>query len=76
LDLLDLPLDRVPQLPEINRVLHRETGWQVEPVPALIDFDRFFALLADRKFPVATFLRSREEFDYLQEPDFFHEVFG
>ncbi len=55
LDLLDLPLDRVPQLPEINRVLHRETGWQVEPVPALIDFDRFFALLADRKFPVATF---------------------
>ncbi|MFH0262691.1 phenylalanine 4-monooxygenase [Vibrio barjaei] len=76
LDLLDLPLDRVPQLPEINRVLHRETGWQVEPVPALIDFDRFFALLADRKFPVATFLRSREEFDYLQEPDFFHEIFG
>lgn len=59
LELLDLPLDRVPQLPEINRVLMRETGWQVEPVPALINFDRFFELLANKKFPVATFLRSR-----------------
>lgn len=76
LELLDLPLQRVPQLPEINAVLRRETGWQVEPVPALINFDRFFALLADKKFPAATFLRSRQEFDYLQEPDFFHEIFG
>lgn len=76
LELLDLPIDRVPQLPEINEVLKRETGWQVEPVPALINFDKFFALLANKKFPVATFLRSRAEFDYLQEPDFFHEIFG
>ncbi|MGR5178407.1 phenylalanine 4-monooxygenase [Vibrio parahaemolyticus] len=76
LELLDLPLDRAPQLPEINQVLLRETGWQVEPVPALINFDRFFDLLANRRFPVATFLRTREEFDYLQEPDFFHEIFG
>ncbi len=76
LNLLDLPLDRVPQLPEINKVLKQTTGWQVEPVPALIDFDRFFDLLANKKFPVATFLRTRDEFDYLQEPDFFHEIFG
>ena len=76
LTLLDLPLDRVPQLPEINKVLEETTGWQVQPVPALIDFDRFFDLLANKKFPVATFLRTRDEFDYLQEPDFFHEIFG
>jgi phenylalanine-4-hydroxylase len=76
LTLLDLPLDRVPQLPEINKVLMETTGWQVEPVPALIDFDRFFDLLANKRFPVATFLRTRDEFDYLQEPDFFHEIFG
>ncbi|WP_070966026.1 phenylalanine 4-monooxygenase [Vibrio sonorensis] len=76
LDMLKLPRDRVPQLPEINGVLLKQTGWQVEPVPALINFDRFFGLLAEKKFPVATFLRSKEEFDYLQEPDFFHEIFG
>jgi len=70
------PLDRVPQLPEINQVLARHTGWNVVPVPALIPFTEFFRLLANRQFPVATFIRSREEFDYLQEPDVFHEVFG
>ena len=76
LELLDLPRDRVPQLNEINRVLGATTGWQVAQVPALIPFDEFFRLLANRQFPVATFIRSREEFDYLQEPDIFHEIFG
>lgn len=76
LDLLDLPRDRIPQLGEINAVLTPCTGWSVVAVPALISFDRFFALLANRQFPVATFIRRRDELDYLQEPDIFHEIFG
>lgn len=76
LDLLALSADRVPRLSDLNHTLDRETGWQIAPVPALISFDHFFALLADKKFPAATFLRSRQEFDYLQEPDFFHEIYG
>lgn len=76
LELLGLPRDRVPQLEEVSRVLRRETGWEVARVPALIGFETFFGLLADRKFPVATFIRTPEEFDYLQEPDIFHEIFG
>lgn len=76
LELLNLPQDRIPQLHEINAVLMRETGWQVAQVPALIPFDEFFRLLANKQFPVATFIRTREEFDYLQEPDIFHEIFG
>lgn len=76
LELLNLPQDRIPQLHEINEVLMRETGWQVAQVPALIPFDEFFRLLANKQFPVATFIRTREEFDYLQEPDIFHEIFG
>lgn len=76
LELLDLPRDRIPQLDEISNVLRRETGWEVARVPALIGFETFFGLLAERKFPVATFIRTPEEFDYLQEPDIFHEIFG
>ncbi|GAA0365097.1 phenylalanine 4-monooxygenase [Bowmanella denitrificans] len=76
LELLNLPRDRIPQLHEVNEVLARETGWQVAQVPALINFDEFFRLLANKQFPVATFIRTREEFDYLQEPDIFHEIFG
>ena len=33
-------------------------------------------LLADRCFPAASFIRSRKDFDYIEEPDIFHEVFG
>lgn len=73
---LDLPRDRVPQLTEVNEKLHPATGWQVTGVPALISFDKFFNLLANRTFPAATFIRTREEFDYLREPDIFHEILG
>jgi len=73
---LDFPNDRVPQLPEVSRVLQEATGWSVAPVPALIDFTRFFEMLATRQFPAATFIRRREDLDYLPEPDIFHELFG
>jgi phenylalanine-4-hydroxylase len=76
LDILRMPADRVPQLPDISRILKRETGWEVAYVPALIPFSEFFKLLANRQFPAATFIRTREELDYLQEPDIFHEIFG
>jgi phenylalanine-4-hydroxylase len=76
LKLLNLPTDRVPQCPEISRTLKETTGWELEPVPALIPSDTFFNLLANKKFPAATFIRTRQEMDYLEEPDIFHEVFG
>lgn len=76
LQLLDLPRDKVPQCYEVSNVLQDITGWTLEPVPALISFDRFFQLLANRQFPAATFIRRKEELDYLKEPDIFHEVFG
>ncbi|MRI34385.1 phenylalanine 4-monooxygenase [Endozoicomonas sp. OPT23] len=76
LDLLGLTADRIPQLPELDAVLQQTTGWSVARVPALISFDRFFQLLANRQFPAATFIRRKDELDYLQEPDIFHEVFG
>ena len=60
LDQLALPHERIPQLGEINRVLAATTGWQVERVPALIPFQRFFELLASKRFPVATFIRTRK----------------
>jgi phenylalanine-4-hydroxylase len=73
---MDFPTDRIPQLGEISTVLREHTGWSVSPVPALIGFTEFFRLLAGKSFPVATFIRSRKDFDYIQEPDVFHEVFG
>lgn len=76
MDLLKLSKDEIPQCPDVSKILRETTGWALEPVPALIPFDHFFNLLANRKFPAATFIRRREEMDYLQEPDIFHEIFG
>ncbi|MEA3252014.1 MAG: phenylalanine 4-monooxygenase [Pseudomonadota bacterium] len=76
LERLALPSERIPQLGDVDRVLQATTGWQTAAVPALIPFDTFFELLANRRFPVATFIRTPEEMDYLQEPDIFHEIFG
>ena len=76
MEAMDFPTDRIPQLAEVSDVLRKHTGFSVAPVPALIGFTEFFTLLANRQFPVATFIRSREDFDYIEEPDVFHEVFG
>ena len=76
LDLLQMPTDRVPQCPDISARLGALTGWRVEPVPALIGFGRFFGMLADKAFPAASFIRKRKHFDYIEEPDIFHEIFG
>ncbi len=73
---LGIAADRIPQLPEISRRLQATTGWQVAAVPALISARSFFELLAERRFPAATFIRTFEELDYVKEPDIFHELFG
>lgn len=73
---LGLSLDRVPDLSYVNKKLSDATGWAVEPVPAVIQPKEFFTLLSNKKFPAATFIRTPEELDYLQEPDIFHEIYG
>ena len=75
-DTLALSKDKVPTCPDVSARLLDLTGWRVEPVPALIGFKQFFGMLAERRFPAASFIRSREDFDYIEEPDIFHEIFG
>ncbi len=68
--------DRIPRLDSISERLFRATGWQVVGVPGLIPEEAFFALLAARKFPVTDWIRQPQEFDYVVEPDIFHDLFG
>ena len=76
----DLPLlgvkDRIPRFEEVNERLHKATGWEIVAVPGLIPEVPFFTLLANRKFPVTDWIRKPEEFDYIVEPDVFHDLFG
>jgi len=68
--------DRIPRFEQLSERLHRATGWEVVAVPGLIPEEAFFKLLSQRRFPVTGWLRRPEEFDYVVEPDVFHDLFG
>jgi phenylalanine-4-hydroxylase len=68
--------DRVPELREVNERLEARTGWNAVPVSGFIPARQFFQCLASRRFPTTVTVRSREQLDYLPEPDIFHDVFG
>lgn len=67
---------RIPDFEETNRWLKPLTGWQIFVVPGLIPNRPFFELMQARCFCASTWLRSRKQLDYLEEPDMFHDVFG
>lgn len=66
----------IPRFEQISERLRRATGWEIVAVPGLIPEHAFFSLLANRRFPVTVWLREPQEFDYIVEPDVFHDLFG
>jgi len=66
----------VPKFDEVSKKLRAKTGWEIVAVPGLIPDEAFFTHLAGRRFPVTVWLRKPEEFDYIVEPDVFHDFFG
>lgn len=66
----------IPDFDELNARLMKATGWQVVAVPGLVPDEVFFAHLAERRFVAGRFIRRADQFDYLEEPDVFHDVFG
>ena len=73
---LNFNADEIPNFEKINNKLLALTGWSIKTVPNLAEADLFFEQLSKRRFTSTCWLRSMEEFDYLQEPDMFHDVFA
>jgi phenylalanine-4-hydroxylase len=76
IDLLRLSHPGIPELGELNAILEPRTGWRTVAVPGLVPDEVFFAMLASRVFPVGNFIRTRDQLDYLEAPDCFHDLFG
>jgi len=76
LDVLRLSRPGIPDFAELNERLSARTGWTVVAVPGLVPDDVFFEHLRHRRFPAGNFIRRRDQLDYLEEPDVFHDVFG
>lgn len=66
----------IPDFDATSDALFNATGWRIVAVPGLIPELEFFTHLANRRFPVTVWLRTPEEFDYIVEPDVFHDYFG
>ena len=76
LDMLHLSKPGIPDFEELSEKLHKATGWRVVAVPGLVPEDVFFEHRANRRFVSGRFIRKKNQLDYLQEPDIFHDVFG
>src|SRR4051794_4480826 len=74
--LLRLSHPGVPDVEGLNAILEPRTGWRTVAVPGLVPDDIFFAMLSERIFPVGNFVRTRDQLDYLEAPDCFHDMFG
>lgn len=66
----------IPEFERTSDALGKATGWCLVAVPGLVPEQVFFEHLANRRFPVTVWLREPEEFDYIVEPDVFHDFFG
>jgi len=66
----------IPDFALVSKQLRSAAGWEIVAVPGLIPDEAFFTHLADRRLPVTVWLRKPEEFDYIVEPDVFHDFFG
>ncbi len=66
----------IPNFEETSERLRQATGWQLEPVRGTLNDAEFFGLLAQRKFPATVWIRSMAQFDFIEEPDLFHGLFG
>jgi phenylalanine-4-hydroxylase len=75
-EIIGLQPDCLPHLGSISARLEPRTGWNSTPVSGFLPAPAFFEMLATRRFPTTTWLRSRDSLEYTPEPDIFHDVFG
>lgn len=73
---IGLRQDVIPDLAQVNTLLAPRTGWNATPVSGYLPAAAFFEMIAARRFPTTTTLRTRESLEYIPEPDIFHDVFG
>lgn len=76
LQALGMDQEKIPSLAEINTRLRALTGWEGIFVEGLKDGQSFYAMLAERKFPIGSFIRDKNDLSYTPEPDVVHDLYG
>jgi phenylalanine-4-hydroxylase len=77
LEILNLPLDRIPTLKELNDAITPNSGWKVVRTPVRYsDAVPWYEAFANKQFMVTDYMRTWEELEFTPEPDMFHDIFG
>src|ERR1700761_2007441 len=62
---LGVTAEGIPDFRRMSDILSRATGWSIVTVPGLIPGEAFLGHLANRRFPVTYWIRTRRQIDYL-----------
>lgn len=71
------PADYIPEFSEINERINSFTDWEIVPMEEMVPDHEFIGMLADKKYPCRTWLRSMEQVETEKdEYDMFHDIIG
>ncbi len=76
LDLLEITDEKIPDLNLVNQKLYALTGWQGVYVKGFEGPETFYEMLANKQFPIGSFIRDAKDLAYTPEPDIFHDLYG
>ena len=76
-EILALPAENIPSLPELNAVIKARTGWRtVRTGVRYSDAVPWYHHFIKKQFLITNYMRGRHELDFTPEPDMFHDIFG
>lgn len=74
---IGFPSDRIPEFTEINDRINTFTDWEIVPLQEMVPDSEFIQMLADKKYPCRTWIRSHEKMEAeVDEYDIFHDIIG
>lgn len=77
LQVLDLPISKMPNLAQLNKAIASQSRWRVVRTPVRYLSDRQWSKhMSHKQFPITNYIRSSKELDFTPEPDMFHDIFG
>ena len=76
LEILGITPEKIPDVNSVNQKLHALTGWQGIFVKGFEGPETFYEMLANKQFPIGSFIRDPKDLSYTPEPDIFHDLYG
>ncbi|WP_428229091.1 hypothetical protein [Flavobacterium sp.] len=73
---LKIPTFKIPTFYELNTILSTCSTWTIVPVSGYLASEDFFKLINRRKFPITQRIRSKNEIEFSELPDIFHDIMG